>query len=87
MRLFASSGQAATSPALAHSSRDEAGEVIENSHTRRAGCSVLQSSGGKSRSLERYSGAPRYTSRLWRCCRPMPRHGQHSWPTPRPFRS
>ncbi|KMZ02651.1 dystrophin isoform X19 [Drosophila simulans] len=59
MRLFASSGQAATSPALAHSSSDEAGEVIENSHTRRAGCSVLQSSGGKSRSLERYSGAPK----------------------------
>ncbi|XP_043656421.1 dystrophin isoform X16 [Drosophila teissieri] len=59
MRLFASSGQAATSPALAHSSSDEAGEVIENSHTRRAGCSVLHSSGGKSRSLERYSGAPK----------------------------
>lgn len=59
MRLFASSGQAATSPALAHSSSDEAGEVIENSHTKRAGCSVLQSSGGKSRSLERYSGAPK----------------------------
>ncbi|XP_043862216.1 dystrophin isoform X23 [Drosophila santomea] len=59
MRLFASSGQAATSPALAHSSSDEAGEVIENSHTRRAGCSVLHNSGGKSRSLERYSGAPK----------------------------
>ncbi|KRK02849.1 uncharacterized protein Dyak_GE25609, isoform D [Drosophila yakuba] len=59
MRLFAGTGEAATSPALAHSSSDKAGEVIENSHTRRAGCSVLHSSGGKSRSLERYSGAPK----------------------------
>ncbi|KQS38777.1 dystrophin isoform X7 [Drosophila erecta] len=59
MRLFASSGQAATSPALAHSSSDEAGEVIENSHTRGAGCAVLHSSGAKSRSLERYAGAPK----------------------------
>ncbi|XP_017007213.2 dystrophin isoform X14 [Drosophila takahashii] len=60
MRLFASSGQAATSPAMTHSSSDEAGEIIENSHTRtRTGRSALHSSGGKSRSLERYSGAPK----------------------------
>jgi len=60
MRFFASSGQAATSPAMAHSSSDEAGEIIENSHTRSTGRSVLHhSNGGKSRSLERYSGAPK----------------------------
>ncbi|XP_037729047.1 dystrophin isoform X18 [Drosophila subpulchrella] len=60
MRFFASSGQATTSPAMAHSSSDEAGEIIENSHTRSTGRSVLhRSNGGKSRSLERYSGAPK----------------------------
>ncbi|XP_016960127.1 dystrophin isoform X12 [Drosophila biarmipes] len=60
MRFFASSGQAATSPAMAHSSSDEAGEIIENSHTHGMGRSALHhSSGGKSRSLERYSGAPK----------------------------
>ncbi|XP_020813955.1 dystrophin isoform X4 [Drosophila serrata] len=49
MRLFSS--QVATSPPIGNSSSDEAGEIIENSHTR--------SNGGKSRSLERYSGAPK----------------------------
>lgn len=50
MRLFSNSGQTAAIPA--NSSSDEAGEVIENSHTRRSG------HGAKSRSLERYAGAP-----------------------------
>lgn len=54
MRLFTSNSQAATSPPVANSSSDEAGEIFENSHTRRSG-----SIGGKSRSLERYSGAPK----------------------------
>ncbi|XP_017032465.1 dystrophin isoform X8 [Drosophila kikkawai] len=51
MRLFSSNSHVAASPPIGNSSSDEAGEIIENSHTR--------GNGGKSRSLERYSGAPK----------------------------
>ncbi|XP_034660512.1 dystrophin isoform X17 [Drosophila subobscura] len=66
MRLFAATGTngAATVPATVSSS-DEAGEIIENSHISRGGggaggAALIYSNGkNKSRSLERYAGAPR----------------------------
>ncbi|XP_034131906.1 dystrophin isoform X17 [Drosophila guanche] len=66
MRLFAATGTngAVTVPATISSS-DEAGEIIENSHISRGGggaggAALIYSNGkNKSRSLERYAGAPR----------------------------
>ncbi|XP_026850423.1 dystrophin isoform X4 [Drosophila persimilis] len=70
MRLFPGSGTATATvgASAAISSSDEAGEIIENSHISRGGGgrggpggALIYSNGetGKSRSLERYAGAPR----------------------------